>query len=76
MAEDWTHPSIDRPPAFSVGNGRVLKGRVVIAWLIPARGALNVVAPGGRLLGIADSKAHAMLIAMRDNETQQESNHD
>lgn len=65
----WTHPSLDRPAEYSISNGRVLKGRVIIAYAIQSRDkTLTVRAPDGRFIGSAESPAQAMLMATRDEE--------
>lgn len=68
MSEQLDLPLRQRPE-YSCTRTRVLKGRVVIAWLRPGpRGALEVWKVGGRKIGRATSPAHAMLMAIRDSE--------
>lgn len=65
----WTHPSLDRPADYEITNGRVLKGRMIIAYAYPTRGAgFRLLAPDGRFIGRSTSKAEAMLMAIRDHE--------
>lgn len=61
----WSHTSLEgRAPEYSVEAGRVLKGRVVIAWVRSG----EVRLPGGDLIGTAASPADAMLMAIRHHE--------
>lgn len=55
-------------PAYSVDATRVVKGCVVVAWLRRRRGRIEVVQVGGPLIGIADSPAEAMLMAIGNEE--------
>ncbi len=70
---NWTHPSLQRPPEYSVEDGRVLKGRTIIAYLHPAQESGHwYVARAGKsmsLIGTASSQAEAMLMAIRDHES-------
>lgn len=66
---NWSHPSIDRPAEYSISNGRVLKGRTILAYAIASKsGLLTLRAPDGRFIGTAESPAQAMLMAVRDVE--------
>jgi hypothetical protein len=69
---NWSHPSLDGPPpTYSVGGGRVLKGRCIIAYLHPADGQQLYVTRATKspsLIGTASSQAEAMLMAIRDHE--------
>ncbi len=57
----------ERTSEYTVRDGRVLKGHTIIAYTFRRRdGGLNVATPNGRSLGRADSPAHAMLMAARD----------
>lgn len=70
MSEQLDLPLRPRPPEFSVTRTRVLKGRVVIAWLRPAsrRGGVEVWKVGGGKIGRASTPAEAMLMAARHME--------
>jgi hypothetical protein len=65
----WTHPSLDRGATHSVDGDRVLKGRVIVAYLHPLRsGGFRVATPDGARIGDASSRAQAMLMAVRHGE--------
>lgn len=67
---NWSHPSLHKPPTYSVTDKYVLKGSTIIAYLHPAdvHGRIIHVARAGKIIGLASSPAEAMLMAIRDHE--------
>lgn len=58
----WNHPSLDWPPAeYTVGNGVVLKGQVIVAYYLPAESGYEVRTVKGVHLGFVECPVEAML---------------
>lgn len=63
---NWSHPSLEEDGCtHSVRGNFILRGRIVIALYA----GKNVFSPSGELIGIVESPAHAMLMAMRHEES-------
>lgn len=65
-----SHPCLEgRPPAYSIANGRIMHGHVIIAYVYETEtGNLKVRAPGGRLIDLASTMGEALMLAVGDFE--------
>lgn len=73
---DWSHPSLEPLSGadYSTERGRILRGRVIIAWMKTDRHGLISVYPAGRKrpIGSASSQAEALLMAIGHHERPRE----